>query len=73
MKVDTLKEGLTEARRRRVEADRQREQATGEMAAWLKRVAETDEITMQEAADILGISRVMAYKIVKGESAAKGG
>jgi predicted transcriptional regulator len=60
-----LRRKLQAARNKRQALELERSQHNADVAALLSWVAETDGITMTEAADILGVSRVMAYKMLK--------
>jgi hypothetical protein len=62
--ADEIRAGLIQAAKRREAADRERERATAELVALLRAVHDAEGITMSEAAELIGVSRVMAYKML---------
>jgi hypothetical protein len=70
MDAQELRGALEKKADDRMTADWHKEKATKEAAELMALIPETDGITMTEAAQILGISRPMAYKILNGERTA---
>jgi hypothetical protein len=65
--ADKLRAGLTKAAKERREADETRERATAELVKLLRQVPDVDGISMTEAAELIGVSRVMAHRMAKGD------
>jgi transcriptional regulator of acetoin/glycerol metabolism len=63
-----IRAALSEAAKRRGEADdkraRERARENAEIVKLLRQVNDTDGISMSEAADVLGVSRAMIYKLL---------
>jgi hypothetical protein len=68
MDAERLRKGLERAAERRAKADRLKADATAEAAALLRQVADTEGISMIEAAQQLGVTRAMAYKLLEAGS-----
>lgn len=64
MNADAIRAGLAESVQAKRRAEGERERADAEIARWLRSASETDGISMTEAAAIIGVSRVMAYKML---------
>jgi hypothetical protein len=60
-----LKADLENKARDRSNADRHKRKATEEAAGLMRLIPQTEGVTMGDAAEILGVSRVMAYKMLK--------
>jgi len=63
--ADQIRAGLAESVQAKRRAEEEKERADAEIARWLRSVSETEGITMTEAAEIVGVSRVMAYKMLR--------
>ena len=63
--ADVIRAGLAESVRAKRQAEEEKERADAEIARWLRSVSETEGITMTEAAELIGVSRVMAYKMMR--------
>ena len=67
MDAQELRAALEKKADDRATADWHKDKATQEAAELMALIQTTDGITMTDAAQILGISRPMAYKILNGE------
>lgn len=61
-----IRRGLVEAARKREAAAEQQREATYDLRRLLREVQAVDGISMKEAAELAGISRVTAYELLKG-------
>ena len=68
---DDIRAGLSKAARDRQKADEAKERATAELRDWLRQVPDAEGLSMREAAELLGVSRVMAYRMLRGDRPAQ--
>jgi len=66
MTAAELRRKLQRARNKREAMELERAEHNADLATLLRWVQKTDGISMSEAAEIIGVSRVMAYKMLKG-------
>lgn len=62
-----LKAKLRKAADNRATADWHKRKATEEAAELMDQISDTPGVSMTDAAEILGVSRQMAYRILKGD------
>lgn len=65
--ANTLRRDLELAGERRKRAEEARDQVTDDIRTLLKEVAEHPEISQTQAAELLGISRTGAWKLIRKE------
>ena len=63
-RADEIRNGLARATEQRREARELEARATSELRDWLEEAQSCEGLTMGEAAKIVGVSRVMLYKLL---------
>ena len=63
-RADEIRNGLAQAAEKRQEARRLEAAATAELREWLAEAQSCKGLSMREAAEIVGVSRVMLYKLL---------